>query len=156
MAETTPPATVEGSYDWWRTEVAARDADLERLRAELAEIKRVTDPPEADEEMPTDPAELREMWEFINRQFRWWHHMAQTFYRGRRRAIGRTEQAEAVVERVRDLCHQPYTAAYDLAADVLAELPCRPGNAPESNAPAPSPVSAATEAHGETTEAQEG
>jgi uncharacterized protein YigA (DUF484 family) len=69
---------------------------------------------------------------------------------------GRAEQAEAAVERVRDLCHQPYTAAFDLAADVLAELPCRPGKAPESNADAPSPVTAATEAHGETTEAQEG
>jgi hypothetical protein len=37
--DTTPVA--EGSYDWWRTEVAARDADLERLRAELAESEQI-------------------------------------------------------------------------------------------------------------------
>jgi hypothetical protein len=60
--------------------VAARTVapELERLRAELAEIKRVTEPP-TDEEMPTDPAELREMWEFINRQARWQWHMAHKF-----------------------------------------------------------------------------
>ena len=70
--DTTPPAVCEGSYEWWRTEVAARDA-------ELAEIKRVTDPPGGNEEMPTDPAELRELWEFINRQARWQWHMAHKF-----------------------------------------------------------------------------
>lgn len=58
--------------------IAAADADRDRLQAERDEIKRVTDPP-ADEEMPTDPAELREMWEFITRQARWQWHMAHKF-----------------------------------------------------------------------------
>ena len=41
--DTTPPATAEGSYEWWRTEVAARDAEVERLRAELAEVRQAND-----------------------------------------------------------------------------------------------------------------
>jgi chromosome segregation ATPase len=35
----TAPVTAEGSYEWWRAEVASRDEELERLRGELAEAK---------------------------------------------------------------------------------------------------------------------
>src|SRR5690606_34300111 len=38
-----------------------------------------------------------------------------------RALIERARRAEDVIERIRDLCEQPYTAAYDLAADIRAE-----------------------------------
>jgi hypothetical protein len=59
----------------WETEKARAD----KAEAERDALKRVTDPPADDEGMPTDPAELREMWDFINRQARWQWHMATKF-----------------------------------------------------------------------------
>ena len=38
-----------------------------------------------------------------------------------RALVERARRAEDVIERIRDLCEQPYTAAYDLAADIRAE-----------------------------------
>lgn len=151
-------AVRDGELSRLRNRITALEANgsellarAEQAEAELTEIRRVTDSP-ADEEMPTDPAELREMWDFINRQTRWQHHMAQTFFRGRHRALRRAKAAE--IEREA------------LAADLALHVDCRTdisiGDAlrlirgEESNADAPSPVTAATEAHGETTEAQEG
>jgi uncharacterized coiled-coil DUF342 family protein len=83
----------------WRTRA-------DKAEAELAVIKRVTDPP-TDEEMPADPAELREMWEFVNRQARWQWHMAHKFgdqverlraELAEREQDLRTEQAEASLQ----------------------------------------------------------
>lgn len=77
------------------------------------------------------------------------------------------EQAQAAIERVREVRDQWALATTSpdgspnsrlrtqLYADVVAWLDAAL-NAPHGPADAPSPVSAATEAHGETTEAQEG
>jgi chromosome segregation ATPase len=108
----------------------AKNTAIERAQAERAEIKRVTEPPVADE-TPSDPAELREMWDFINRQSRWQHHMAQKFFRGR-------EQAEAAIERVRAQHRQddPYDP---MCRHCGMTWPCptiRVLSAPEPHAPA--------------------
>ena len=39
-----------------------------------------------------------------------------------RALVERARRVEDTIERIRDLCEQPYTAVYDLAADIRAEI----------------------------------
>jgi hypothetical protein len=144
MAETdtTPPATVEGSYDWWRTEVAARDADLERLRAELKqEEHHFAQLGELYVHACRGAGErksLRQRAEAAEAE----RDALKAAVAGLLTAQGRMldDWAEANEDRRRELWQRLHEEA-DRVFEVLY--------APESNADAPTPVSAATEAHGE-------
>jgi hypothetical protein len=107
----------------WDTHLAdavltVRDTELERLR----EIELVTAPPvDMSDELPADPAEARELWDFVTCSWRWQGHMARKFAANADRLRADLAKYKSALnwQTTCLTCSKALTAAYD--ADMRAE-----------------------------------